>query len=385
MDDIKRSRQLLSITIVFFWASEYCHVPYFAPYLQTLGFAATMIGIITGIYGFTQLIVRIPMGVITDARSCYKTTILIGTVFTTVSSFGLIFARSAFSILFFRMLAGVAASTWLAFTVLYNAYYQADESVTAMTNVNAFNNGGKFIAFILGLVTASIWGYRIPLVCSFLTGLVAIFFAIQLKPIPLKRESFRIEHITSVITNPAVLVASLFGIVLQGYTQATVFSFTSAIARSLGANPIEIGASTLIYTVIQVLAAGFIGKKLLKRLPTAQALALGFALFAASALSIGLANSMIPIYIGQILAGFANLMLVALLMAMIVSHIPQEKQSTAMGFYQAIYGIGMAAGPVLIGTIVSFHGYRSAYLAVAGITLAASLLSYILASRYVKK
>ncbi len=65
--DIKRSRQILSLTIVFFWASEYCHAPYFTPYLQTLGFAATTIGFITGTYGFTQMLVRIPLGMFTDA------------------------------------------------------------------------------------------------------------------------------------------------------------------------------------------------------------------------------------------------------------------------------------------------------------------------------
>ena len=48
-NDYRRSRQLLSLTIIFFWASEYCHAPYFTPYLETLGFAATVIGVITGI------------------------------------------------------------------------------------------------------------------------------------------------------------------------------------------------------------------------------------------------------------------------------------------------------------------------------------------------
>ena len=157
---MKRSRLLLSVTIIFFWASEYCHSPYFTPYLQTLGFTAELIGIMTGIYGFTQTFVRIPMGIITDVTGCYKKTILVGTVFTTVSSFGLIFSTSFASILLCRMLAGIAASSWLAFTILYAAYYEADESVTAVTNVNAYNNTGRFLAFILGTITASLWATR---------------------------------------------------------------------------------------------------------------------------------------------------------------------------------------------------------------------------------
>lgn len=385
MNKTERSLKILSLTIIFFWASEYAHVPYYAPYLSTLGFTATMIGIVTGIYGFTQLIVRIPMGIVTDMKSSYKATILIGTGFTTLSSFGLIFSKSVPSILFFRMLAGIAASTWLAFSVLYNAYYKESEAVTAMTNVNAFNNAGKLLAFFLGLITAKLYGYRMPLVCSFITGLIALILALNLKPIQLKRESFKIEHITSIITNPAVIVASLFGIILQGYTQATVFSFTSAVAKNLGASALEIGITTLLYTSIQVISAPYLAKRILNRISTAPSLFLGFALLSLSALIVAISIDVKTIYISELLAGIGNLILVSMLMAIIVSHTPQEKQSTAMGFYQAIYGLGMASGPVMVGSIVQLSGFKTAYLTVSLISLLSALLSYVLAIRYVKK
>ena len=144
---MKKSRQLLSIVIVFFWASEYCHVPYFTPYLTLLGFSMTAIGFMVGVYGFTQMIVRIPLGIYTDVSGSYKGVVVMGTLFTTVSSLGLIFAQSMWFVIFCRFLAGIAASTWIAFTVLYSAYYEAEEGVKAMANIQAFNNGGKLLAF----------------------------------------------------------------------------------------------------------------------------------------------------------------------------------------------------------------------------------------------
>ena len=140
--------------MVFFWASEYCHAPYFTPYLEELGFSAEIIGIIVGMYGFTQIFAKIPLGVVTDAFSSYKATILFGTLCTTISSFGLMFATTFWPIVICRILAGLAASTWPAFTVLYNGYFRDDESVTAMANVHGFNNGGKLLAFTLGILTA---------------------------------------------------------------------------------------------------------------------------------------------------------------------------------------------------------------------------------------
>ena len=372
---MKRSRLLLSVTIIFFWASEYCHAPYFTPYLQTLGFTATAIGVMTGMYGFTQMLVRIPLGLVTDVTGCYKKTILMGTIFTTVSSFGLIFATHFAAIILCRILAGIAASSWLAFTILYAAYYEADKSVQAMTNVNAFNSAGKFLAFILGLSTATLWGYRVPLVCSFLTGLAAIGCAFFLKPVPIRRASFQLNHVAAVFFHPAVLCASFFAVIMQIYLQGTVFSFTSAVARDLGASPFEIGLNTVLFTLVQIASAGFIGKKLLKRLSTCQAVTLGCALMALCCVMVAFAPSMPFLYAAQAIGGVSNLALSAVLTALIIRFIPQENQSTAMGLFQALYGIGMTLGPVLTGGIAGRYNYCTAYLVIAGLCLGAALLA----------
>lgn len=379
---MKRSRRLLSITIVFFWASEYCHAPYFTPYLQSLGFAAGLIGIMTGMYGFSQTLVRIPLGLITDVTGCYKKTILMGTIFTTISSFGLIFATSPAAIIICRILAGIAASSWLAFTILYAAYFAADESVQATTNVNAFNSIGKLLAFVLGMITASLWGYRFPLVCSFLTGLAAVFCAVQLKPIELKREPFQFSHAAAVFSNPAVLCAAFFAIIMQAFQQGTVFSFTSTVARELGASPFQIGLNTILFTLIQVIAAGFMGRKVLKKLSTCQSITIGFILMTVCCILVAFGDHIWYIYASQTIGGISNIMTSSILMSMIIRYVPQENQSTAMGLYQALYGIGMTFGPVMTGQLASRFSYSAAYLMMGALTLGAAALAPFLFRRF---
>lgn len=360
--DKKRSRDLLCVAMVFFWASEYCHAPYFAPYLNSLGFSATLIGFMTGVYGFTQIFARIPIGMITDAFSCYKKTILFGTLATTLSSFFLMFATSFVSIIICRVLAGLAASTWLAFSVLYNAYYKDDESVRAMTNVNAFSNGGKLLAFLLGILTASFWGYKVPLLCSFLTGVVSVIAVILLKPISIKRERFSFIHALEVIKTPQVIFCSVLAIMMQFYMQGTVFSFTSSRAQALGASSFLIGVISLSFTLIQVIIAPYVGKKLLVKNEKGKSLFIGFALLSLAAIIIALVKSPIVYIFANLIAGFGNLIINGLLMAMVVSCVCEEKRSTAMGTYQAIYGIGMSLGPVVIGKLVSSYSFEVAYL-----------------------
>lgn len=381
---MKRSRQLLSIVVVFFWASEYAHVPYFAPYLKTLGFGASAIGVMTGVYGMTQLFVRIPLGITTDITSGYKKVVIMGTVFTTVSSFILIFATSPWLIIFCRFLAGVAASTWLAFSVLYSAYYDPEEGVTAMTSINVFNNTGKLLAFALGTLVATLWGFRIPLVVSFLTGLVAVVCALQLKEVPIKKEPIKVSTLLNTFRNPGVLIAAGFAIILQMVCQGTVFSFTSTVAQMLGASAFEIGVNTSLFTVVQVFAGTWIGRHFVKNAGDTKAVMSGFFFMSLSCGLVAVAPNVWVMFLAQISGGIGNIILMSLLMAMAIRQVPVENKSTAMGLFQALYSIGMTAGPMLLGAIVEYADYKAGYLAYGAICLAAVGMAKVLIPRLEK-
>lgn len=382
---LKQSRMILSIVIMFFWASEYAHVPYFAPYLKMLGFGASMIGIMSGTYGFTQMLVRIPLGMATDMTGGYRKVVIMGTMFTTVSSFGLIFAKSAWFIIFCRFLAGVAASTWLAFSVLYAAYYDPDEDVTAMTNINIYNNAGKLIAFALGTITATLFGYRYPLVISFLTGVVAILLAFRLQAIPIKKEPMRFSTLFATFRNPCVLIPAGFAILIEMILQGTTFSFTSSIAEMLGAGKLEIGINTALFTIVQVVAGNMLRKQVTERIGEKWAIVTGFACMAVSCILGAEATNMWYLYGAQLLNGVGSIMLLSLLMAMAIRTVPVERKSTAMGLFQALYGIGMTLGPVLVGGISDIWGYEVAYLIYAGVCGLAVLLALVLMPYFEKK
>ncbi len=53
-------RALLCSITVFFWFAQYVYIPFLTPYLFTLSMTATMVGLIVGAYGVTQLVLRSP-------------------------------------------------------------------------------------------------------------------------------------------------------------------------------------------------------------------------------------------------------------------------------------------------------------------------------------
>ena len=109
--------------------------------------------------------------------------------------------------------------------------------------------------------------------------------------------------------------------------------------------------------------------------------ALGLLLLALSSVVIGMAENPYLLIIGNILAGVGCLILNALFMSLVVRSVSEEKRSTAMGFYQAVYGIGMTVGPLMMGAIVERGGYLPAYNTIGaimaiGAILALPLISY---------
>lgn len=358
---------------MFFWASEYCHVPFFTPYLRTLGLSATLIGFLVGCYGFTQLCVRIPLGIFADMSGRYRFLVRAGCFFTTISSLGLYMTQDVFWMFVCRILAGVAASTWVAFTVMFTGYFPEEESGKAIAQINGFNNTGKLLAFFLGSASATAFGYQAPLLMSCITGFAAMFFSFFIKDNDSRRTPQKPRELLEVFKDVSVLVPAVLAIVLQMLMQGTAFSFTSDVARSIGANAVEIGVSSCLFTVTQIGAVFFLNSSWAGKQDRKNMVAAGFLLYTLYCLMVGFAPNMILMYAAQIIGGFANAVLTSVLMASCIAYVAPEKKSTAMGLYQAIYGIGMTIGPVIMGSFVDWSGYGGAFSLFALCALAAAI------------
>lgn len=384
----KQSRRILGIVTVFFWASEYCHVPFFTPYLKTLGLTATIIGFLVGSYGFTQMCIRIPLGIFADVKNKYRLIVIGGCFFTTVSSLGLYLTQNIVLMFFFRVLAGVAASTWVGFTVMFSGYYPADQGTVAMANINACNNTGKLLAFVLGSVTATLYGYRMPLLMSCITGFIAVGLSLFIKDVKVSRKPVQFKALLGTFRELGVILPAGLAVVQQMILQATAFSFTSEVTRGLGASAAQIGFSSSLFTIFQISAALFVGHRIANKLGERKIIPAAFLVMTCYCLAVGLAPNIYMIYAAQIFGGFANATLFSMLLAGCIKYVSPEKKSTAMGFFQAVYGVGMTIGPVLMGRLVDVFGSATAFTVFGFCAAAAGFCAYLfipmVAKRYVK-
>jgi MFS family permease len=83
----------------------------------------------------------------------------------------------------------------------------------------------------------------------------------------------------------------------------------------------------------------------------------------------------------QALAGVGNSCTIAVLMGQCVRKVPVQSRSTAMGFFQAAYAIGLSAGPTAVGVLIDLTGYRLSFDLMALL----SIVNIVLTVRFLRE
>ena len=370
----KFKRIIFIITTALFWFSLYTYVPIFPGYIEDSGVSHSMIGIIIGSYGFTQMLIRIPLGIASDRLNRRKLFIILGIIFSLFSALGLWIFDSAWSMLIFRGLAGVAASSWVTFSVLFSSYYDG-EATKATGYIMAANNIGQVLAMFAGSSIAQVSGDKSSFLLAAISAVIAFAFAMLIsenKSIDKKPISF-IELI-SVVKSGDIILLSVLAIFTQFVSYATVYGFTPIVAESLGANSSQLGLLSTL-SILPGIPAGILsGSVFAKKFGEKKTLYIGYIILALSCLVIPFVKSYPILVVTQIIGGFGKVVKIPLLMGLCIKNVSESNRGSAMGFFQAIYGLGMSAGPVVVGLISDMASLNAGFLVTALISVIAALL-----------
>ena len=127
---ISREELLLAV-VVLFWFALYLHIPYQTPFLTAAGVAAGFTGTIVGAYGITQLAFRLPLGVLADYAGKHKIFVILGAGLAGLACLVRILVPTGPGFLAANLISGCAASTWIAYMVLYSNYFSKKEQQKA--------------------------------------------------------------------------------------------------------------------------------------------------------------------------------------------------------------------------------------------------------------
>lgn len=387
MDEISRNRcGIFYIVVSFFWFSLYAYVPYVTPYGEYLGADMRLLGLIAGAYGFTQMLVRIPLGLLSDKLRRRKIFVQLGLLLAAMASFLAFFFPSPYMLLIMRGIGGFAAAAWVTFTVLGASYYKPQETAKSMGYLSSANAFGRMIALFAGGLIAQWLGISYAFLLGGIAGVagLAISFGVAEKRPAVTNNALPrtpLKELLAVARNKQLLCCSILGILAMYISFATTFGFTPIVAAMLDASRFQLGLLGVLSTAPAVFISPLAGDVMPKKLGAAATLAIGFVLAGAGTALVAVSHSLWSLFAVQIVGSIGGAIAGTLLLGLCIRDISAERRATAMGFFQAVYGLGMFLGPFITGHISHGFGLMAAFVITGAVGLAGAAMAVVFARK----
>lgn len=371
---MEKQKRILLLVVALFWFAQYVYVPYQTPFLLSIQTTSAMIGAVIGAYGFSQFALRMPVGVMADQKGRHKGFLFVGVAAAGAASLLRVAMPDAAGFFIGNLFSGLASAMWISFMVLYSNYFPREEMQKATGMVMAANNAGILAGFVVGALLYGAYGMEVLCVLSAAASLPALLLVALIKePRGEEKPPRAARELIGVYKDRRLIFFSLIALALQSVMMSTCMSFTAQAAKQrVGAAAGEIGACFVVYIVAAAFSSYFAATGAARKrgakvwIPAAS---LGFSLYA---FLIPHITGIYALYAAQALAGIASGIVFSFCVSEAMRDVPDDKKSTAMGYHQAIYAIGMTAGPAAAGVVVGSAGLSAAfYLAAAVAFLAA--------------
>lgn len=378
-----KNRNILFFTFTtsMLWFSLYAYVAELSTYANVLGASYKTIGIITASYGLTQLLLRIPLGIFSDFIGRRKVFIIIGLLISAISSLITFIYPTVNSLLITRALAGVSASTWVLFTVMFSSYFKKNETTKAIGLMNSYNAIGQLSAMILGGFISFKFGTRYLFLLGSIGAFIGLFTSLFIEEIKVNIKKVHFRDFLSVAKNQQLKVVSILGVLSQLITFATAFGFVPILAKNMGAENFELSLLAALAIIPAIFISRLAGSFFPNHLGRKNTIIIGFILSSLLCIIMPWINNLYILYIAQVFGGIGRSMVFPLLMGLGIEEIDISKRATAMGFFQATYGLGMVFGPILLGFIAHYYGLNIGFL----ITGIIGFIGLFITNKYIKE
>lgn len=373
------------IAIFLLWFSPYTYVPILSTYAEAHGSSLTMVGLIIGSYGFVQLIMRIPIGFLSDHWKKRQTFLLLSFVCGVISHLLFLLFPSSGMLLLARSIAGLSVSHWAIFITHYQLLQRAKPQTAsgAIGIVSIFQTTGTMLGMLVGGAAADQWGPTITFHIGGISALLGILFVLLAgrdHPDP-AAQPMRPHVILRQLRDTKLLYYSLMTAVMHIVVASTLTGFMPSILRNVEATDTQIALATTLSSLPAVFGGPIGLGPLQRKLGLTGTSVLSFLCLAIGTLPFAFVRSIPLLILFAIIAGIGKGLLAPLLMAASTSHLPPSTRSTALGAHQALYSLGMSFGPALTGIFSQQTSIPAAYLMLSGIAVIAAIAMLLIPIR----
>ncbi|MFV7360757.1 MFS transporter [Citrobacter portucalensis] len=364
-----------AISILFF-VSIHAFDPFLAPYIRSINVESKTMGFIIGATGLASMLLRFPIGIISDKLFKRKLIIQIGLLFTIVA-WPLAYLHPTAETLFTAKVAdGVTSATWVIYNVLFVSMFPPLQAASAIALLSVASPVGSFIGISVAGFVATEFGPESSFLvasCSALLALIFTCFVTEPKtersPDMLGTSAVKIQ-----LHDKSVWLLGVLCALVTLVPFATRDTLTPLLAQDHGMHVASLATLSATHLFFYALATALCAPVFYKYLGLYKTAIIGGVLQAVSAIAMPLAPDMITIFIVQALAGVGFGMISTVLSSLVISNTPAWQQSTRLGLFQSIYSAGTFMGPVLVGYIKFYFDIANGFFVVGIIAILSVLV-----------
>ena len=380
----RRTIIFFSVAVFLYWIALYLYIPTLPAHAKSKTDSLAMVGTALSMYGFWQAIVRLPLGIVSDWLGRRKVFIVLGFALAGLGAYVLGSADSIEGVILGRAIVGVAAGTWVPLVVAFSSLFPPEEAIRASALLTFIGSIGRVLATAvtgtLNNLGQRIWGSSNPFsgypLAYYVAAGAAQLAVVALLPTTETRRPRKQPSLSSLgrlISRRDVLLPSVLSAVTQYGVWMSTFGFIPILAADLGASGVTASLMVSVNIGVQTLA-NLAASSLSRRTGARVLVYAGFVLMALGLAGAALAPTIGALWAAQLVLGLSQGLAYPVLMGLSIRHVDESQRASAMGLHQAVYAIGMFAGPWLGGILAQAIGLRPMFAVTAGALLLFGLL-----------
>jgi MFS family permease len=343
------------------------------------GIEPQVMGIIMGASGLATLLIRFPLGIISDvvkSRKIFIQISLLLPIFTWPLAW---LEPNAVTLYLAKAADGVTAATWVLYNILFIRYFDRKEAPAAVALLALAGPVGVFIGNCIGGLLIHYFENNIAFFLSCVSGLLALVLTTRIHDVhdAVQAPTLKacIAGARKQLSDRSVWLIGILATIVILVPFATRDTLTPIYAEQLGGRAGILSLLSNIHLIFYALAIALCSAVFYKRLGVMKTAVVGIALQVLSTLGIPFTDNWYLIYSLQALAGFSFGMAFAAFMSLSIVNTTPDEQSTRMGLFQTIYSLGMFIGPVIMGVMLQHINLPSGYLFIAALSVVAVVIT----------
>ena len=324
-----------------------------APFADYLGATATVVGMVSGLFGVTALIFKFVSATAIDTFN--RKHVLIGSLCILLAScVGYTVSNTIWMLSLSRLITGVG----LAFVPTCCITMASDVLPTKRMGegISFFALGTAIcqaIAPAAGLKTANVFGYNTAFMLLVVLMIITIVCATTIKVSFTPNKKFKIR-LSSILANEVVVPTIILFLLNMAF--CIVNAFLVLFGRRQGIDSNQIGYFFTVLAITLIFSRPFIGK-MADKYGTVKVVIGSMSCFAASFLLISYSKTLPLFLLAAFICAFGYAGCHPSLMAVCLKSVPRERRGAASCTSYIGQDIGNLAGPLLAGTIIEHMGY----------------------------